>query len=233
MLAVVRGNAWATLWATEATRSEAGTHRHQEIPANRRWARLGSNQRPLACEATAPEDYFAPICRAFINSPGHARADLLTWIAGICRGCGPRKRSVDQWRRVVKRRVSLLKNGFRVGEQQELSERLGRPSRAPSLEVLTRVDETRAPPGRDCGWSVQSRGERVARTQWLLLSAGRAPTSTYCSRTDIRDGVPYLRRGPASSVGVRDVGVELRGLVGRVRGWRCVRARGRPGLLRP
>ena len=42
---------WATLWATEGDRQEPTGATQQRNPCKSEWARLGLNQRPLACEA--------------------------------------------------------------------------------------------------------------------------------------------------------------------------------------
>jgi len=74
---------------------------------------VGSNQRPLACEATAPQAYFEAICRVFIDGRRTPRADLLWWIAGVCRGCGPRERSVDQQQRGADGHVAAIEKRVR------------------------------------------------------------------------------------------------------------------------
>jgi integrase len=58
---------WATLWATEATRSRAVIRQLTTNPCKSIWARLGLNQRPLACEASALPLSYAPKAPAILR----------------------------------------------------------------------------------------------------------------------------------------------------------------------
>ena len=53
------------------------------------WARLGSNQRLLACEAIGLLRWKAAICRKFGDHPGEPMGRCSTWFAGVYRGSGP------------------------------------------------------------------------------------------------------------------------------------------------
>jgi hypothetical protein len=87
---------WATLWATEAAHPRQGNINQDTCESI--WARLGSNQRPLACEASALPLSYAPrrrrfyadrVCRSSLRDLGGARG------VGPARGstadAGPRR----------------------------------------------------------------------------------------------------------------------------------------------
>jgi hypothetical protein len=64
MFAGPRRPCWATRWATRPTQRVQGAVNLTTNPCKSQWARLGSNQRPLACEASALPLSYAPLCTA-------------------------------------------------------------------------------------------------------------------------------------------------------------------------
>jgi hypothetical protein len=54
LLATLRGRetSWGTLWATEPTDESKAHDLTSSKSCKSEWARLGSNERPLACEAS-------------------------------------------------------------------------------------------------------------------------------------------------------------------------------------
>jgi hypothetical protein len=144
-----------------------------------------------------------------VTGPRPACADLLSWIAGIWRGCGPRK---DLWTDVSALpmgRVAPSRTSSRAGESQDLSERhLGRPPgacwRGPSLGLGTpkkarssglrlfdsgRVEQRRGV-GRD--GCLQPRRQRVARCGTPMWNAQALDSRTAAKQQHANGGVVML-----------------------------------------
>src|ERR1700733_11511171 len=64
--------AWATLWATQCDLAQRAAVVPPTNPCKSIWARLGLNQRPLACEASALPLSYAPVPARFYGlDPAH------------------------------------------------------------------------------------------------------------------------------------------------------------------